>query len=304
MKSRNRAFTLIELLVVIAIIAILAAILFPVFAQAKLSAKKISSLSNLKQTALATQIYGNDFDDLLPAGGIYFDPGNNDPLGWNDTIYNEWVSQGSPGPIFGSPNYPGPDIETNPFLEVFPYIKSMGMLASPASSQDTGAQSSDVTVAPSTGGTPGNTSYVVNGGIEGMTVTGADNPAGLIVFQEGPTITRIGWAQPSEYSATNPHHVNGIDLNWVGEQFANYSGNYSFADGHAKSMPRTAVTYANYGLAGWVYDNFTGAWQPNTYHMHSVGQGNNDNWQSCGGVDLSNTLTATGNLDSTGNPCE
>jgi prepilin-type N-terminal cleavage/methylation domain-containing protein/prepilin-type processing-associated H-X9-DG protein len=59
---RNAAFTLIELLVVIAIIAILAAILFPVFAQAKEAAKKTACLSNLKQNATAVLLYNNDSD--------------------------------------------------------------------------------------------------------------------------------------------------------------------------------------------------------------------------------------------------
>jgi len=59
------AFTLIELLVVIAIIAILAAILFPVFAQAKLAAKKTTALSNAKQVALGNFIYMGDYDDAL-----------------------------------------------------------------------------------------------------------------------------------------------------------------------------------------------------------------------------------------------
>ncbi len=64
---RNKAaFTLIELLVVIAIIAILAAILFPVFAQAKAAAKKTSDLSNIKQMGTATVMYNNDYDDLNP----------------------------------------------------------------------------------------------------------------------------------------------------------------------------------------------------------------------------------------------
>ncbi len=63
--KQNRAFTLIELLVVIAIIAILAAILFPVFAQAKLAAKKTTALSNAKQIATANMIYMGDYDDAL-----------------------------------------------------------------------------------------------------------------------------------------------------------------------------------------------------------------------------------------------
>lgn len=62
----KRAFTLIELLVVIAIIAILAAILFPVFAQAKLAAKKTTTLSNIKQVGTATLLYCADYDDVYP----------------------------------------------------------------------------------------------------------------------------------------------------------------------------------------------------------------------------------------------
>jgi prepilin-type N-terminal cleavage/methylation domain-containing protein len=69
---KNRAFTLIELLVVIAIIAILAAILFPVFAQAKRAAKDSSALSNLKQTATALNIYATDYDDAI----ILWETGN------------------------------------------------------------------------------------------------------------------------------------------------------------------------------------------------------------------------------------
>lgn len=62
---KKSGFTLIELLVVIAIIAILAAILFPVFAQAKLAAKKSNDLSNMKQMATASYMYYTDYDDTL-----------------------------------------------------------------------------------------------------------------------------------------------------------------------------------------------------------------------------------------------
>jgi len=66
MNQKQRAFTLIELLVVIAIIAILAAILFPVFAQAKFAAKKTVDLSNTKQIGLAVKLYLADYDDTMP----------------------------------------------------------------------------------------------------------------------------------------------------------------------------------------------------------------------------------------------
>src|SRR5688500_16532858 len=67
----RRGFTLIELFVVIAIIGILAAILFPVFAQAKEAAKKTASISQMKQIGTATIIYTADYDDIFPLGLTY-----------------------------------------------------------------------------------------------------------------------------------------------------------------------------------------------------------------------------------------
>jgi len=69
MKHHTRhAFTLIELLVVIAIIAILAAILFPVFARAREKARQTSCLSNIKQIVLAFMMYAEDYDETMPMG--------------------------------------------------------------------------------------------------------------------------------------------------------------------------------------------------------------------------------------------
>ena len=67
--KRQRGFTLIELLVVIAIIAILAAILFPVFAKAREKARQTSCLSNIKQIALSGLMYAGDYDERLPGHG-------------------------------------------------------------------------------------------------------------------------------------------------------------------------------------------------------------------------------------------
>lgn len=70
---RQRGFTLIELLVVIAIIAILAAMLFPVYAQAKAAAKKVTDASNLRQNATAVLMYVNDYDGMYPQSAYSLD---------------------------------------------------------------------------------------------------------------------------------------------------------------------------------------------------------------------------------------
>ncbi len=80
-KPRRSGFTLIELLVVIAIIAILAAILFPVFAQARSKAQSTSCLSNVKQLSLAFLMYAQDYDSTMPPA-YYFSNG------W--TVENAW----------------------------------------------------------------------------------------------------------------------------------------------------------------------------------------------------------------------
>lgn len=101
----KKAFTLIELLVVIAIIAILAAMLFPVYAQAKTSAKKTTDLSNVKQLGLSILIYASDNDDILPSA--YFHRAFNPALGGTRGGYVHWSGM------------------------VMPYVKSQEMFVSP-----------------------------------------------------------------------------------------------------------------------------------------------------------------------------
>ncbi len=84
----RRGFTLIELLVVIAIIAILAAILFPVFARAREKARQSTCQSNLKQIGLAIMMYVQDYDELMPGFKHYAIPGDSNSRveGWYDTL--------------------------------------------------------------------------------------------------------------------------------------------------------------------------------------------------------------------------
>jgi len=122
----RRAFTLIELLVVIAIIAILAAILFPVFAQAKEAAKKTTALSNCKQMGTAFAIYTTDSDDVYP-NAYRYTPGTgwrwnynvSTPLGWMGPSF----AQGQPARMAEDANHWSNTIA--------PYTKSYGLLAGP-----------------------------------------------------------------------------------------------------------------------------------------------------------------------------
>lgn len=101
----RRGFTLIELLVVIAIIAILAAILFPVFAKAREKARQASCLSNVKQISLGIMQYAQDYDEMLP---IYAEAGPTVP----------W-----PSGSLGNPYW---------IVQIYPYVKNVQVFNCPS----------------------------------------------------------------------------------------------------------------------------------------------------------------------------
>ncbi len=133
-QGRRSGFTLIELLVVIAIIAILAAILFPVFAQAREKARQASCTSNMKQLATAVMMYTQDYDESYPKAEFV------DQNGWGSWPQNHYLWSSA--------------------LCIQPYMKNTGILRCP-SDNDTLDQSIAAAVGPNR--RPGTLSYMING---------------------------------------------------------------------------------------------------------------------------------------------
>jgi prepilin-type N-terminal cleavage/methylation domain-containing protein/prepilin-type processing-associated H-X9-DG protein len=115
---KRSGFTLIELLVVIAIIAILAAILFPVFSQAKAAAKKSVCLSNMKQLNLGMELYLGDFDDMHPTGKTCGLPGQTNDGSWGHHYWpfllKAYLQKKNPENLLGQPG----DIYTCPTTRI------------------------------------------------------------------------------------------------------------------------------------------------------------------------------------------
>ena len=138
---RERGFTLIELLVVIAIIAILAAILFPVFARARESARRTGCLSNMKQVTTGIMMYTQDYDEVLPyqQDGDLCDYGKSPHAVWitstmpyvkNKQVW--WCPSADKGPAW--PPQPTPESDSNYWYNGHASAKALAAIPLPAES--------------------------------------------------------------------------------------------------------------------------------------------------------------------------
>ncbi|MDR3689913.1 MAG: prepilin-type N-terminal cleavage/methylation domain-containing protein [Fimbriimonas sp.] len=235
----RKAFTLIELLVVIAIIAILAAILFPVFAQAKFAAKKTASLSGLKQMALGLQMYSNDSDDMAVFEYGYSDgsiPGDTNAYHYNTTWAGRILPYVKNQPIFFDKTIPeitnynqyyqDPYYSSSSYSYSWAWITNFS-LNTDGYSRQTYAGSSCVNYGSSTSAV--------------RSLTAIDQPASRLAI----TPTRYGtignwsWARFIAYDASFPYvdiYANGFSWNQLvydaRKQYGTrFIGGYS--DGHA-----------------------------------------------------------------------
>ena len=190
-KMKRNAFTLIELLVVIAIIAILAAILFPVFAQAKAAAKKIASLSNLKQVGTGMQIYLADYDDNFPITYA--------PMPGNTTRYNYDRLTPTPDWLMSTDPIVKSSIDSFWSNNTQPYIKNYQLLADPNSVSITGLTSSPYGSAVPPSGQP-MISYTYNALLNGYSATAVESVSRLPVLWNGRgKAGMVGWAYANPY---------------------------------------------------------------------------------------------------------
>ena len=233
MHRRNLGFTLIELLVVIAIIAILAAILFPVFAQAKLAAKPAASISNQKQINLAMLMYAGDFDDTrVPRNNqdIQYDSAGNFVAVLNETNWKQLIMPYVKNQqIFDDPVNPA-----SKFLDFHSDTPSRTFFGwNPA------AMPSNLTFHRGY-----NWANSWNGRFDvGGSMTGWREPAKTIAVVESKELNESSgpfdaWREDvdSGYSWLAVPPVTGLKWNWGGNKYGNKGMAVSFQDGHAKRL--------------------------------------------------------------------
>ena len=191
----RKGFTLIELLVVIAIIAILAAILFPVFARAREKARQSSCLSNVKQISLAVMMYAQDYDETLPY---------------------HYLNTNVPGAVL----CPGGGTSSGIIwpLPVYPYVKNLQIFNCPSWSYKWN------------GNYTGRQAYGISLHIRGRTLADIRQPAETIMLADAYDAS----ASPqSYYIRRNLEMLNGEPRTIIPDRH-NGGANFGLCDGHAK----------------------------------------------------------------------
>lgn len=246
-SEQRKGFTLIELLVVLAIIAVLAAILFPVFARARENARRATCMSNLKQIGLGMMMYVQDNDERYP--GYYYAgttaPGPDNGGEWASGTYWWWQNM------------------------IYPYIRSVTIFICPSSSAAGTAYK-----APNGVGGPYTLNYGINVGTTAVP---------FISTGAGPSMTKVVDAantylvMDSSFYTAGPAYASGPPTStnyfipgtcalfpsttipttsfdcWNGRHFSGV--NVLFADGHVKWLATSTVSAQALSAGG-------GAWSP------------------------------------------
>ena len=215
-RRSSRAFTLIELLVVMAIIAILAAILFPVFAQAREKARQTACLSNCKQIALAFQMYQQDYDGQFTWQGPHLGDDNFDFMApgarptWGAGLM----------PYIKSPKiYICPSAQPSIFDKKYPWGPATDLSAS---------------------------SYFMNGCFNGIPESIVDQPADKVLGSCWAYITKAPFTRPGNVD-TRWTVGWGAPGGWANH--LNYEGrNCYMGDGHAHYYQEARLTRAQFAV--------------------------------------------------------
>jgi len=279
-QSSRRAFTLIELLVVIAIIAILAAILFPVFAQAKAAAKKTATLSGVKQMALGLQMYSGDADDVAVFEYGYADgsiPGDDNAYHYNTTWAGRIYPYVKNQAIFFDKTmseindfkklYQDPYYSDSTYTYAWSWITSLS-LNTDGYSRQTYAGSSCVNYGSSTS--------------QSRSLTAIDEPASRLAIAPTRygTIPNWSWTRFIAYDASYPYvDVYANTFSWnqlIYDARKQYNNRFigGYADGHA----------ANYGPEKFVkrYYNNSSLNEANSWSSYCNAMDNRNLWKFWG----------------------
>jgi len=244
MRNRKGAFTLIELLVVIAIIAILAAILFPVFAQAKAAAKNSVSISNMKQLALGMVMYAADVDDT------------NVKAVRQDILYN---ADGSFNKVTNEVSWK---------LMLVPYVKNTDLYRDPSNTASKYVDfRSDPAARALMGWAPINLSknetftrgyYMANIWIgskfmdyNSFSTTSLSSPATTFNIVEGKMYDELygpfaGWVKDVDANSNNPKPSTGLQWNRSSDKWDNKAMVVGYYDGHSKRVAHSQYCGTDY----------------------------------------------------------